>query len=52
MRKHAETFHANKGSKMAIACFIPVLPFSKRKFRVQFSFFPLINKCVSLHRRI
>ena len=37
MRKHAETFHANKGCKMAIVCFIPVLPFSKRKFRVQFS---------------
>ena len=37
MRKHAETFHANKGYKMAIVFFIPVSLFSKNKFRVQFS---------------
>ena len=37
MREHAETFHANKGCKMAIAFFIPISPFSKKKFRVQFS---------------
>ena len=37
MREHAETFHANKGCKMAIVFFIPISPFSKKKFRVQFS---------------
>ena len=37
MREHAETFHANTGCKMAIAFFIPISPFSKKKFRVQFS---------------
>ena len=37
MREHAETFHANKGCKMGIVFFIPISPFSKKKFRVQFS---------------
>ena len=29
MRKHAETFHTNKGCKLAIVIFIPTLPFFK-----------------------
>ena len=29
MRKHAETFYANKGYKLAIAVFIPTLLYSK-----------------------
>ena len=29
MRKHAETFHANKDCKLAIVFFIPILLFSK-----------------------
>ena len=37
MHKHVETFHANKGYKLAIAVFIPTLPFSKKKFVVHFS---------------
>ena len=40
MRKHAETFHANKGCKMTIVFFIPVSRFSKKKkktIKVQFS---------------
>ena len=37
MREHAETFHANKGCKMAIVFFIPISRFSKKKFRLQFS---------------
>ena len=28
MRKHAESFHVNKGYKLAIVFFIPALPFS------------------------
>ena len=35
MCTHAETFHANKGWKLAIVFFIPILSFSKYKFRVQ-----------------
>ena len=88
MRKHAETFHANKGCKMTIVFFIPVSRFSKKKkkqlrcnfqtlfarkrgpahFYILYSilsyfitsswlkapnvFFPHINKCISLQRRI
>ena len=37
LREHAETFHANKGCKMAIVFFIPISTFSKKKFRVQYS---------------
>ena len=37
MREHAETLHANTDCKMAIAFFIPISPFSKKKLRVQFS---------------
>ena len=36
MRKHAETFHANKDCKLAIVFFMPILLFSKYKYRVQF----------------
>ena len=37
MCKHAETFHANKGYKMAIVFFIPFSLFPKKKFRMQLS---------------
>ena len=37
MHKHAETFHVNKGCKLAIAFFKPISLLSKQKFRVQFS---------------
>ena len=37
MRKHAETFHANKSYKLTTVVSIPTLPFSKRKFFVHFS---------------
>ena len=37
MHKYAETFHANKGCKLAIVFFILISLFSKEKFRVQFS---------------
>ena len=37
MCKHAETFHANKGYKLANAIFIPTLLFLKSKFVVHFS---------------
>ena len=37
MRKHAETCHANKDCQLAIVFFIPISPFSKWKFTVQFS---------------
>ena len=37
MRKHTETFYANKGNKLAIAVFIPTLLYSKQKFVVHFS---------------
>ena len=37
MRKDLETFHANKGYKLAIAVFITILPFSKKKLVVHFS---------------
>ena len=36
MHKHAETFHANKDCKLAIVFFMPILLFSKYKYRVQF----------------
>ena len=51
MRKHAETFHANKGYKMVIVFFIPVSLFSKKKFRVQFSnvIFTKTWPCTLLH---
>ena len=37
MRKHAATFQANKGYKLAIVIFIPALSFSKWKFVVHLS---------------
>ena len=37
MRKHAETFHANKDCKLIIVYSISISPFSKEKFRVQLS---------------
>ena len=37
MRKREETFHSNKGCKLAIVFFIPISLFLKQKFRVQFS---------------
>ena len=37
MRKDLETFHANKGYQLAIAVFITILSFSKKKLVVHFS---------------
>ena len=37
MRNHAEKLHANKDYKLAIAVFVPTLPFSKKKPMVHFS---------------
>ena len=48
MREHAETFHANKGCKMAIDFFIPISPFSKKNFRVQY-FKRYLNENVALY---
>ena len=36
MHKHAETFHDNKGYKLAIIGFMPCLSFSKYEFVVHF----------------
>ena len=33
MSEHAETFHANKGCKMAIFFFVPVSSFSKKEIK-------------------
>ena len=38
MRKHVETFNANKGCKLAIVVFIPTSQFSKQKFVVHVIF--------------
>lgn len=37
IRKHMQTFHANKGFKLAIVFFILTSPFSKQNFVVHFS---------------
>ena len=37
LRKHTETFHPNKGYKLAVVVLIPTLSFWKQKFVVHFS---------------